>query len=100
MKVLSTVLLLGATAARHNHKAMAAPTFYDDQTAFNTAAGSGLSFESFEDAFSPLQAPSVNFGDFTVTETGSKDNSIARTDPLRSPSDAAAATMEHMHFGI
>jgi len=80
MKVSSTVLLLGATAARY--KAMAAPTFYTDRAAFNAASGSGLSFESFEDDFN---AASVNFGDFTVTETGSNygpsNDAVQRANP-------------------
>ena len=75
MKVSSTVLLLGATV----RKAMAAPTYYTDRAAFNTAAGSGRSFESFEAAFTP--AASHNFGDFTFTETSGRFNNVQQNNP-------------------
>ena len=86
MKVSSTVLFLGATAACR--KAMAAPTFYTDRAAFNTAAGSGRSFESFEveDAFSTrtTKTEPVDFGDFTFAKTlslfGDTFNWVDRTD--------------------
>ena len=88
MKVSSTVLLLGATVARR--KAMAAPTFYTDRAAFNTAAGSGRSFESFEveDAFSTrtTKTEPVDFGDFTFAKTLSLfGNWVDRTDSPSTP---------------
>ena len=92
MKVSSTVLFLGATAACR--KAMAAPTFYTDRAAFNTAAGSGRSFESFEGAFTQTQPTEpVDFGDFTFAKTlspmGDTSNWVDRTD---TPSTPAAIT--------
>ena len=92
MKVSSTVLFLGATAARR--KAMAAPTYYDNRAAFNTAAGSGRSFESFEDAFTP--AASVNFGDFTFAETLSDGiNEVGRFKDFDQPNYEIATDGEY-----
>ena len=83
--------------ARYKHKAMAAPTFYTDRAAFNAAAGSGLSFESFEDAFTP--AESVDFGDFTFTE---HKNNIYRTENDSSKFDVATDgqyALSYLDFG-
>lgn len=43
------------------------PVFFTDRTAFDTASGGGLNFESFEANFAV--ASSIAFTDFTVSET-------------------------------
>jgi len=50
---------------------IAAPVFFTDRTLFNAAAGSGLSFESFEG--SPQAGASVTYGDLTLAESGGID---------------------------
>ncbi len=49
--------------------------YFTDRTAFEAVAGSGLSYEGFEqDWASPV--PTVVFPDFTVSETGSGSNNL------------------------
>jgi hypothetical protein len=54
----------------------AATMFYSDRASFNTDAGSLSGFESFETFFS---GSSVDFGAFTVSETGDIGNVIEQT---------------------
>jgi hypothetical protein len=49
-------------------QAAAVPTFYNNRTAFDLAAGGGLNFESFES--NPQAAATVTYGDLTFVESG------------------------------
>jgi hypothetical protein len=57
--------------------ASAAPIFFSDRNAFNLAAGSGLSFESFE--VNPKDGPIVTYGNLTFEETGGSFNNFTNT---------------------
>ena len=62
-------------------RAAEAATIFDFyEASFTTAARSGLSFESFETAFSA--APSVSFSGFTMTESGGTTNSVVSMDSV------------------
>jgi len=61
MKLATAFLLYAATTVQ------SAPVYYSDRTAFEAAAGGGLSFESFEEEFT--SSASVDFTDFTASET-------------------------------
>ena len=71
---LAVAMILGLFASG----ASATPTITNDEGAFNTAAGGGLTFEGFETAFA--QAPSVAFTGFTLSETGGTINRISSLD--------------------
>jgi hypothetical protein len=52
----------------------AATTFYSDRGSFSTAAGSLSGFESFEGSY--FSGSTVDFGSFTVSETGDQSNFV------------------------
>jgi hypothetical protein len=66
---LAAVFLLAGTTH-------AATTFYSDRASFDAASGSLSGFESFETFFS---ASTVDFGSFTVAETGDIGNLVEQT---------------------
>lgn len=58
-----------AIAAVCTQQVVAAPMFFSSRVGFEVAVGTLSGFESFEATFAP--AASVDFGDFTLTETDS-----------------------------
>ena len=69
---LTATLLLVLVGTTGN--AWAVPMFFDDRSAYEAAAGGGLSVEDFEADFAI--AASVSFADFDVSETGSGVSNI------------------------
>jgi hypothetical protein len=77
MKKFLVLLYMMSSILISYGEASAVPIFFTDRTAFNTAAGAGLTFESFE---GPAQTgASVTYGDLTLTEFGTGINFITHT---------------------
>jgi hypothetical protein len=80
----------------------AATTFYSDRGSFSTAAGSLSGFESFEGSY--FSGSTVDFGSFTVSETGDQSNFVDQisfsntTDGVHSLKMGSGIELVHLHY--
>lgn len=85
MRAIPLAVASVAVLALAAGQAEAAKTFYSDRVSFDAAAGSLSGFESFESGFSP--SASIDFGAFTVTETGDTFNTLISS--VSNPTDGS-----------